>query len=75
MTLYELGCEYRERAQAVLERIHTLNKELPNLTGNDIILMKRRICLLYKDALACKQTAQKLMTYYERRDKNGPHDI
>ena len=75
MTLYELGLEYEKRALAVTERIHKLNKELKNLSGEDKVYMRRRIYLLYVDATYCRETAKKLKEYYERKNPDGQNNI
>ena len=67
MNLEQLGKQYLERSQILVERIHKLNNSLPKLTGNDKILMKRRIVSLYCDAAECRNHAKKLMSYHERK--------
>ena len=71
MTLYELGIEYEKRATQVTERIHELNKQLKNLTGENRVYMRRRIYQLYVDATNCRATTKKLKEYYERNAHNG----
>ena len=65
MTLEELGRQYLEQAKVLTEHIHELNKEAKKLTGEDLILMKRRILSLYNDVAECKKTALHLIYYYE----------
>lgn len=68
MTLKELGQEYFKQAEILTERIHELNKQAKKLSGEDLIIMKRRILSLYNDVAECKRTAVKLMYYYEEND-------
>lgn len=75
MTLYELGAQYQQRAREISERIHTLRRLLPTLSGQEEIAFKRRLLSLYNDAAACRETAKKLMEYYERSDGNGSDDL
>ena len=75
MTLYELGCEYRDRAIRLGEHIQTVRKLLPTTTGNDLVVLKRRILSLYHDAAECRRVAEKLMNYYEGSERHGSEDI
>ncbi len=64
MTLQELGKQYLEQADLLSERIAELRKEAKKLTGEDVIIMKRRILSLYNDVAELRRTAVKLLYYY-----------
>lgn len=63
MELFQLGAEYLQRADELLNRIHVLSKEVKTLNGNELIIMKRRILSLYIDAAECRTQAKHLMNY------------
>lgn len=63
MELSQLGEQYLQRADILLERVHRLNAEVKNLSGTDLILMKRRILSLYTDAAQCRKHATLLINY------------
>ena len=69
INLETLGREYLTAAQNLTDRIHMLNKKSTTLSGNDKILIKRRIASLYYDAAECRNIAKKLITYHERNNK------
>lgn len=71
MELYELGKQYEQRATELTEYIHSLNKQLQNLTGENKLLMRRRIYMLYQDVTNLRQLAKKMTEYYERNAHNG----
>lgn len=75
MTLYELGCQYRTRSVELLTRVREIRKSLPTTTGNDQVVLKRRILSLYQDAAECRRLADKLMNYYEGSEPHGSNDI
>ena len=64
MTLQELGKQYLEQADILTERIAELRKRAKKLTGEDVIIMKRRILSLYNDVAELRRTAVKLIYYY-----------
>ena len=64
MTLQELGKQYLEQADILTERIAELRKQAKKLTGEDVIIMKRRILSLYNDVAELRRTAVKLLYYY-----------
>jgi DNA-binding transcriptional LysR family regulator len=63
MELSDLGREYLERADRLLQRIHELNAICKDFTGNEKIVLKRRILSLYFDAAECRKLAKMLMSY------------
>ncbi len=63
MELSGLGKEYLNRADILIEKIHKLNRLADSLSGNEKILMKRRILSLYCDALECRKCAKILISY------------
>ncbi len=63
MELSELGAEYLNRADILIEKIHKLNRLADSLENNEKILMKRRILSLYCDALECRKCAKMLIAY------------
>ncbi len=71
MTLYQLGKEYLTQANRIIKKVQILNNESKQLEGNRLLEMKRRIYSLYSDAIELKQTAHKLMNYYEGDIYNG----
>ena len=75
MTLYELGEEYLDRAARLTDRIHILSKQKTQLEGNRLLELKRRILALYTDASDCRNTARRLMNYYERMSKDEPNNL
>ena len=66
MTLQEMGQQYLEQSKVLYDRIAELRKESSHLSGNEAIIMKRRILSLYEDAALCRQTANKLLYYYNK---------
>ena len=66
MTLEELGRQYLENVDILTARIHVLNKQINTLTGNDKIILKRRIASLYFDAAECRSHAKKLINYHKK---------
>ena len=67
MELSELGAEYLNRADILIEKIHKLNRLADSLENNEKILMKRRILSLYCDALECRKCAKMLIAYKKER--------
>ncbi len=63
MELSELGTEYLQRADQLLDRIHVLSKKVKTLNGKELIIMKRRILSLYIDVAECRRQAKHLMNY------------
>ncbi len=70
MTLFELGKQYSERCDAIMERIHSLTPQMKKMKGKELIIMKRRILSLYNDAAECRRCAIRLMSYSYRRNTN-----
>lgn len=68
MELYDLGQQYLNQADTLISRIHALNRQSDKLSGNDKILMKRRISSLYSDAAECRRYAKILINYKERKN-------
>lgn len=75
MTLYELGEEYLDRAACLTDRIHILSKQKTQHEGNRLLELKRRILALYADASDCRNTARRLMNYYERMSKDEQNNL
>lgn len=69
MTLYELGEEYLRQNDIVVDKIHLLNCELKTKTGNDYIALKGKILILYQMSRELRDTAYKLMHYYDFSDR------
>lgn len=70
--LFTLGAEYLKRSQELLQRIKKLNVAVRSASGNDRILLKRRILSLYSDAAECRRISALLMDYRkeERYEQN-----
>ena len=68
MELHELGTQYLERSEILIQRIHKLNTYLSTADTNDRLKLKHRISALYADAAECKRLALILINY--RREKN-----
>ena len=75
MELHQLGKQYLQRADILLERIHRLKAESKNLSGTDLILMKRRILSLYTDAANCRKHANWLLNYRKGDTKNEQNNL
>jgi len=69
MTLYELGEDYLRQNEIIVNKIHSLNVELKTKTGNDYIVLKGNIMTLYQMSRELRDTAYRLMHYYDRCDK------
>lgn len=69
MTLCELGEDYLRQNDILMEKIHRLNKELKTKTGNDYIVLKGNILVLYQMSRELRDTAYTLMHYYDRCDR------
>ena len=69
MTLYELGEDYLRQNDIIVNKIHTLNGELKTKTGNDYIALKGNILVLYQMSRELRDTAYRLMHYYDRCDR------
>ncbi|MBO4338612.1 MAG: hypothetical protein J5877_01665 [Clostridia bacterium] len=69
MTLYELGEDYLRQNDIIVDKIHYLNKELKTKTGNDYIVLKGNILILYQMSRELRDTAYTLMHYYDRCDR------
>ncbi len=72
MELNELGNEYLKRCNILLNRISELKRLAEKLNGDEKILIKRRIAMLYDDAEHCRSCAYILINYH-RRDEQ--HDV
>ena len=57
MELNELAEQYLQLSHLLLERIHRLKGCVNRLSGNDKLIMKRRIMSLYIDAAECRRCA------------------
>lgn len=75
MELSELGEQYLIAAEKLLCRIHELNVRVKKLSGNDKILMKRRIYLLYQDAADCRHCATLLINYRNGGNNNEQNNL
>ena len=69
MTLYELGEEYLRQNDIIVDKIHSLNRELKEKSGNDYIVLKGNILILYQMSRELRDTAYKLMHYYDYSDR------
>ena len=65
MELNELAKQYLEQSHILLKRIHRLKDYMNSLSGNDKLMLKRRIMSLYIDAAECRRCALHL----ENRNK------
>lgn len=63
MELKELSDQYLQRSHALLERIHLLKRCVDRLSGNNKLIMKRRIMSLYLDAAECRRCAMHLLNF------------
>lgn len=66
MQISELGKQYLETAVRLSERVHLLCKEIDSVTGNEKLLLKRRIASLYNDIAECRKYAQRLINYHSK---------
>ena len=71
MELYDLGLEYLNRCEILLARIKQLNVIAENVSGDQKILLKRRIAMLTFDASHCRECALILINY---RRKDNRYD-
>ncbi len=71
MELYDLGLEYLNRCEILLTRIKQLNAMSENISGNQKILLKRRIAMLTADVSHCRECALILINYHR---KDNHHD-
>ena len=69
MTLYELGEDYLRQNGCIVDKIHSLTRELKTKKGNDYIALKRNICILYTMSRELRDTAAVLMHYYDKSDR------
>ncbi len=75
MQLEEIGYQYLTQAERLLNHIHSLNKTINSLSGNNKILMKRRIVSLYSDAAECRRYANILINYRKGAKRNEQNNI
>lgn len=65
MTINELAREYEQQYQVLSNRLDALKPLLSVYTGNDLLLLRRKIRIYYDMACECKRTASLLNGYYE----------
>ena len=71
MTLYELGEDYLRQNDVIVDKIHRLNGELKTKKGNDYIVLKGNILILYQMSRELRETAYTLMHYYDFTDRKN----
>lgn len=65
MTIDELARDYEQQYKALVVRLDALKPLLSVYTGNDLLLLRRKIRIYYDMACECKRTASLLSGYYE----------
>jgi hypothetical protein len=65
MTLMELGTEYMEQSESIRTQIRNLRPSLNNLSGQELLDMRRKITSLYQMSLDCRRIGEHLKNYYD----------
>ena len=65
MTIDELAREYEGQYRALCAKMDGLKPLLCVYSGEDLLLLRRRIKIYYDMACECKRTASMLSGYYE----------
>ena len=75
MELYELGLEYLSRCEILLDRIRELNAMSEKISGDQKILLKRRVAMLTSDVSRCRDCALILINYRRKDDRYDQKQI
>lgn len=75
MELYELGLEYLSRCEILLDRIRELNAMSEKISGDQKILLKRRVAMLTSDVSHCRECALILINYRRKDDRYDQKQI
>jgi len=65
MTISELAQEYERQYQVLSARLDGMRPLLCVYTGQDLLLLRKKIKIYYDMACECKRTASLLSGYYE----------
>lgn len=68
MTIEELAEEYQAQYKTVCAKMDGLKPLLCIYTGNDLLLLRRKIRIYYDMACECKRVASLLLNYYEEEE-------
>ncbi len=68
MTIEELACEYEIQYKVLCAKIDGLRPLLCVYSGEDLLLLRRKIKTYYDMACECKRISALLYGYYEEED-------
>ena len=67
-SLRELGEEYLTICEKLETRIRQLRREAKESSDNDAVFIMRRVYSLYSDLRRCRETAVKMINYYDKTE-------
>lgn len=70
MTIDELAREYEEQQKILQNKIKGLKPLLCIYTGEDLLLLRKRISVYYDMACECKRISALLSRYYDEEEEN-----
>lgn len=71
MTIDELAAEYEQQYKALRAKIEGLRPLLYVYSGNDLVVLRRKLKIYYNMASECKCISSILGSYYDKEDSNA----
>ena len=75
MTLKEMGQEYLEQSDRLMERMGELKRQREEVSCEEQQELEARMALLYREALDLRKIGRELCHYYEEEASDAPQAL